>query len=56
LGAVLLPLESIKPQGEIEGVLAAQMVGTHHSATECLRRAMLPGQGRNQNLKNPANS
>src|SRR6056297_186677 len=27
-----------------EAMLAAQMVGTHHAALECLRRAALPGQ------------
>ena len=34
-------------------MLAAQMVGTHHAALECLRRAMLEGQtfeGRNASL------
>src|SRR5665213_1071457 len=47
-------LQGIKPENEIEGMLAAQMVGTHSAAMECLRRAMLQGQtfeGRNQNLK-----
>lgn len=36
--------ESIKPTTGIEAMLAAQMVGTHHAALECLRRAMLPKQ------------
>lgn len=46
--------ESIKPANGIEAMLAAQMVGTHHAALECLRRAMLPNQtfeGRNQSLE-----
>ena len=50
-------LEGIKPEGEIEGLLAAQMVATHSAAMECLRRAMLQGQtfeGRDQNLKHAA--
>ena len=50
-------LEGIKPQGEIEGLLAAQMVATHSAAMECLRRTMIPGQtfeGRDQNLKHAA--
>ena len=50
-------LEGIKPRGEIEGMLAAQMVATHSAAMECLRRAMLEGQtfeGRDQNLKHAA--
>ena len=44
----------IKPAGEVEGMLAAQMVATHHAAMECLRRAMTVEQtleGRDQNLK-----
>ena len=47
-------LQGIKPADEIEGMLAAQMVATHHAAMECLRRAMLAEQtfeGRDQNLK-----
>ncbi len=50
-------LEGIKPQGEIEGLLAAQMVATHSAAMECLRRSMIQGQsfeGRDQNLKHAA--
>ena len=37
--------ESIAPESGIETMLAAQMVGTHLAAMECLRRAMIPGQG-----------
>ncbi len=50
-------LEGIGPQGEIEGLLAAQMVATHSAAMECLRRAMLNEQtiaGRDLNLKHAA--
>ena len=50
-------LEGIKPQDEIEGMLAAQMVATHSAAMECLRRAMIqnqPALGREQNLKHAA--
>jgi hypothetical protein len=36
--------ESTKPAEGIEAMLAAQMVGAHHAAMECLRRAMLPGE------------
>ncbi|WP_069308671.1 hypothetical protein [Porphyrobacter sp. LM 6] len=46
-------LESIKPAEGIETMLAAQMVGAHHAAMECLRRAMIPQQtfeSRNANL------
>jgi hypothetical protein len=45
--------ESIKPAEGIEAMLAAQMVGTHSAALECLRRAMIPEQtfeGRNSSL------
>ena len=46
--------ESIAPQDGLEGMLAAQMVGTHHAALDCLRRAALPNQtfaGRDMALK-----
>lgn len=33
--------ESIGPADGIEGMLAAQMVGTHNATMECLRRAMI---------------
>ena len=44
---------SIKPQDEIEGMLAAQMVAAHNASMECFRRAMLFEQsfeGRSENL------
>jgi hypothetical protein len=50
-------LQGIKPQDEIEGMLATQMVATHSAAMDCLRRAMLDGQtfeGRDKNLKHAA--
>lgn len=34
-------LEAIKPADQLEDMLAIQMIGTHHAALECLRRAML---------------
>jgi hypothetical protein len=46
--------EDMKPADGLEGMLAIQMVGTHHAALECLRRAALPEQtfaGRDMNLK-----
>ncbi|TVS00372.1 MAG: hypothetical protein EA407_14925 [Rhodobacteraceae bacterium] len=46
--------ESVNPQSGLEGMLAVQMVGTHVTALECLRRAMVEGQtfeGREMNLK-----
>ena len=45
--------ESISPTEGIEAMLALQMVGAHHAAMECLRRAMLEKQSfeaRNQAL------
>ncbi|MBW6506723.1 MAG: hypothetical protein K0B00_08250 [Rhodobacteraceae bacterium] len=36
--------ESLKPADGLEGMLAVQMVGTHHAALECLRRAAVPNQ------------
>lgn len=47
--------ESLKPADGAEGMLAAQMVGTHMAALECLRRAVIPKQsleGRDMALKN----
>lgn len=46
--------EELKPEGAAEGMLAAQMVGTHTAALECLRRAAVPNQtfaGRDMALK-----
>jgi len=57
VNAAIAALEGIAPRNEVEGLLAAQMVGTHSAAMECLRRAMSPGQtfeGRDQNLKHAA--
>ena len=36
--------QSLDPRDGMEGMLAAQMVGAHHAAMECLRRAAIPGQ------------
>ncbi len=46
--------EDLEPQGAAEGMLAAQMVGTHSAALDCLRRAAIHGQtlaARDTNLK-----
>ncbi|EAR52134.1 hypothetical protein OG2516_18755 [Oceanicola granulosus HTCC2516] len=46
--------EELEPKGAAEGMLAAQMVGTHAAALDCLRRAAIQGQsfeGRDANLK-----
>ena len=51
--AALAGVMGCKPQDELEGMLAAQMVGAHNAAMECLRRAMHPEQsfeGRSENL------
>ncbi|MCZ8370910.1 MAG: hypothetical protein O9293_13285 [Porphyrobacter sp.] len=44
LQAALDALRGIRPRDEAEGMLAAQMVATHHAAMECMRRANLPDQ------------
>ena len=57
LASAIALLEGIRPEGEIEGMLAAQMVATHNAAMECLRRTMIPEQplaGREHNLKHAA--
>jgi hypothetical protein len=57
LHAAIALLEGIRPQDEIEGMLAVQMAATHNAAIECMRRAMIPDQtfaGRDQNLKHGA--
>jgi serine protease inhibitor ecotin len=46
-------LKGIKPQDEIEGMLAVQMIACHNAAMECFRRAMIQEQtieGRGMNL------
>ena len=51
---ILASLRKLAPRDEIEGMLTAQMVATHNTAMECLRRAMLREQtfeGRQENLK-----
>jgi hypothetical protein len=50
-------LKGLAPQGELEGMLAVQMVATHNAAMECLRLGMIAGQSfewREQNLKHAA--
>ena len=50
-------LKGIAPRSELEGMLAAQMIGAYNAPMECLRRAMIPEQtfeGRDQNLKHAA--
>ncbi len=52
--AALQALEGISPRDEMEGMLAVQMIATHHAAMECFRRAMIPSQtfeGRESCLK-----
>ena len=55
--AVIAGMIGISPVDEIEGMLAAQLIGLYNAAMECLRRAMLEKQsfeGRQENL-NQAN-
>lgn len=54
ISAAIDRMVELAPADPAEGMLAAQMMGTHEAAMECLRRAMLPNQtfaGRDQNLK-----
>jgi hypothetical protein len=54
IAAALRALNGIAPRDEMEGMLAVQMIATHHAAMECFRRAMLPSQpleSRDSNLK-----
>jgi hypothetical protein len=44
LAAVAGALRGIEPRDELEGMLAAQAMASHHAAMECYRRAMLPEQ------------
>jgi hypothetical protein len=42
--AGLAALRGFKPRDELEGMLAAQMIGLHNAAMECMRRAMVADQ------------
>ena len=51
--ATLAALIGVAPQGEIEGMIAAQLVACHNASMECYRRAMIGEQtfeGRRENL------
>ena len=51
--AVVAVMMGISPRDEIEGMLAAQMVGLHSATVECLRRANIEDQtfeGRQESL------
>ena len=53
LMTVLEGLRDVAPRDPLEGMLAAQMVGVHAAAMECLRRAMAANatfEGREMNL------
>lgn len=55
--AAIALLEGVRPQDEIEGMLAVQMAATHDAALEYLRRATIPEQtfaGCEQSLKQGA--
>ncbi len=55
--SAMAALHGIKPQDEVEGMLATQMVATHAAAMECLRRSMIQEQkfeGRDNNLRHAA--
>jgi hypothetical protein len=55
--AAIAAMRGIKPQDEVEGMLATQMVATHAAAMECLRRSMIQEQtfvGRESSLRHAA--
>jgi hypothetical protein len=43
LGAAMDALAGFAPRDEVEGMMAAQAVATHHAAMDALRRALAPG-------------
>jgi hypothetical protein len=57
VSAAIAGLVGISPKDELEGMMAAQLIASHHAAMECYRRAMIGEQsfeGRRENL-NQAN-
>ena len=55
--AILTAMAGIAPKDEVEGMFAAQLIGLHNAAMECLRRGIHPeqtleGQRENLNLAN----
>jgi hypothetical protein len=55
--AAITALVGVGPKDELEGMIAAQLIGAHNAAMECYRRAMHPEQSyevKHQNL-NQAN-
>jgi len=42
--ATIHALVGMSPRDECEGMIAAQLIASHHAAMECYRRAMLPEQ------------
>jgi len=40
----LVAMHGIKPRDTLEGLLAAQMIGAHNLAMECMKRAMIENQ------------
>ena len=57
LRSAIAAMRGIKPQDEVEGMLATQMVATHAAAMECLRRSIIQEQsikGRDSELRHAA--
>ncbi len=55
--SAIAAMRGIKPQDEVEGMLATQMVATHAAAMDCLRRSMIHQQslkGRDIDLRHDA--
>ena len=41
---ILAAMCGVRPKDEVEGMMAAQMVGLHNAAMECMRRGMISEQ------------
>ncbi len=55
--SAIAAMRGIKPQDEVEGMLASQMVATHAAAMECFRRSIIQEQsikGRDSELRHAA--
>ena len=44
IAATMTALEAFEPKDPIEAMMAAQAVGLHNAAMECMRRSMMPAQ------------
>ena len=52
VSAAMVAMKGIKPQDELEGMMAAQLLACHNASMECFRRAMLKEQGFDIRMEN----